>query len=507
METPEKLLRLERIMNIKSNKILSILMLLAGSLLVGFSMGRWLAPLAAWIGPVLIIRYARDHKVGRGYLLVLAANILATFIGFIAIWLGGLPRPLVPFLIVGIGLLMSLPFLVDRLMYGRLKGFSSTFVYPLAATTLEFFYIHTNPLGTWGATGFTQYGDLPLMQLASVTGMIGITFLMAWFASVANWAWENRGRGGEIVKGLAAFGVVLAAVYIFGFLRLNLAPASETVRVAGITAESANTSMKRWLEAPDPATAGLVLQSQRDAYFRETVREAQAGAKIILWPEIAGFGLESDEASLIARGQEVARQTGIYLGIPLATAFPDKKRPYENKLLLIDPSGVIVLEHVKYGGAVTEGNRLVGDGKLQTVDTPFGVLSGVICYDMDYPTVVQQSGLNSTGLLLVPAKDWRAIDPIHGQMAVFRAIENGMSLVRQTDAGLSIAVDAYGRVLAQTSYFGSTDRTMVAQVPVKHVATVYTSFGRWFEWLCLAGFLFVVAYVVARALTSRRQVK
>ena len=59
---------------ISGNKTaVSLLMLLAGSLLVGFSMGRWLAPLAAWIGPVLIMRYARDHKVGRGYLLVLAA--------------------------------------------------------------------------------------------------------------------------------------------------------------------------------------------------------------------------------------------------------------------------------------------------------------------------------------------------------------------------------------------------------------------------------------------------
>ena len=53
-------------MNIKSNKTLSILILLAGSLLVGFSAGGWLAPLAAWIGPALIMRYARDHKVGRG---------------------------------------------------------------------------------------------------------------------------------------------------------------------------------------------------------------------------------------------------------------------------------------------------------------------------------------------------------------------------------------------------------------------------------------------------------
>jgi hypothetical protein len=59
---------------IRATKLgMSLVMLLAGSLLVAFSMGRWLAPLAAWIGPALIIRYARDHKVGRGYLLVLAA--------------------------------------------------------------------------------------------------------------------------------------------------------------------------------------------------------------------------------------------------------------------------------------------------------------------------------------------------------------------------------------------------------------------------------------------------
>ena len=43
---------------------------------------------------------------------------------------------------------------------------------------------HVNPIGAWGATGFTQYGNLPLMQLASVTGMIEMTFLMGWFAAV-----------------------------------------------------------------------------------------------------------------------------------------------------------------------------------------------------------------------------------------------------------------------------------------------------------------------------------
>jgi len=485
---------------------LSLALLLAGTLLVGFSMGRWLAPLAAWIGPALILRYARDHKGWRGYSLVLVACTLAFIIGFMAMWLGaGWPLPLVAILPVFYGFLWSLPYLADRLVGTRLSGFSSTLVYPLAATTLEFVNNHTNPIGVWGATGFTQYGDIPIMQLASVTGMIGITFLMGWFASVTNWVWENRGRRAEMLRGLAAFVAVLAVVFIFGFARLNLAPSSETVRVAGITAESSHAVGERLSVAQDPAAAARPLfQAHWDLYFTATAREAQAGAQVIVWPEVAGLVFESEEAPFIARAQEVARQNGVHLAVPLWIWDPDALRPIENKLLVIDPTGAIVIEHIKYGGNIVEGT-LLGDGKLQAVTTPFGVLSGVICWDADYPTIIQQVGQNGTGLLLVPSSDWREIDPLHGHMAVFRAIENGTSLVRQTDNGLSIAVDAYGRVLAQTDFFGSTDRTMVAQVPVKHVATLYTAFGRWFEWVCLIGFLFVIAYVVARALIARRR--
>lgn len=158
------------------------------------------------------------------------------------------------------------------------------------------------------------------------------------------------------------------------------------------------------------------------------------------------------------------------------------------------------MEHVKYGGHIIEGGRL-GDGILRTVATPFGIVSGAVCYDLDYPTVIQQSGRNGTGLMLVPSFDWLQIDPVHMHMAAFRAIENGISVVRQTHDGLSMAVDPYGRVLAQTDFFGATDRTLVAQVPVEHVTTVYSLFGRWLEWLAPLGFLFIIA----RVALSRRQ--
>jgi apolipoprotein N-acyltransferase len=228
---------------------------------------------------------------------------------------------------------------------------------------------------------------------------------------------------------------------------------------------------------------------------------------VIVWPEVSGIGPASDEAALIARAQDVARQNGIYLAIPLFTFYSDTERDpgqqVENKLLLFDPAGAVVIEHVKYGGHIMETYRIQGDGQLQTVDTPFGVLSGVICYDLDYPTVIQQTGRKGTGLLLVPSKDWFEIDPVHSHMAVFRAIENGMSLVRQTNGGLSIAVDPYGRVLAQTDFFGATDRTMVAQVPVKDVTTIYALGGRWLEWLAPIGLLFLIGWV----LITRRRVK
>ncbi len=86
-------------------------------------------------------------------------------------------------------------------------------------------------------------------------------------------------------------------------------------------------------------------------------------------------------AALIARGQEIARQEGIYLAMPIGTEYQDG-RPFENKLIVVDPAGQIALEHYKYGGAAIEGFK-PGDGVLRTVETPFGTLSGIICWDTD----------------------------------------------------------------------------------------------------------------------------
>jgi cyanate permease len=124
-------------------------------------MGRWLAPLAAWIGPVLITRYSRDYRSWRGHLLLLVGNIAAFLIGFGAMWVSAWGVGLMSGLAIGYAFLGALPYLADRWMARRLSVFSSTLAYLLAAATVEFLNIHTNPAGMCGATGFTQYGNLP----------------------------------------------------------------------------------------------------------------------------------------------------------------------------------------------------------------------------------------------------------------------------------------------------------------------------------------------------------
>jgi len=132
-----------------------------------------------------------------------------------------------------------------------------------------------------------------------------------------------------------------------------------------------------------------------------------------------------------------------------------------------------------------------GDGILRTAETPFGTISGVICWDTNFHAVVHQAGRNGTDILLSPSLEFRAIDPMHAQMATFRAIENGVSIVRQADNGLSIATDPFGRTLAAVDHFATDDRVMVAQVPSKGVFTLYSVIGDLFGWLAVAGFVVI----------------
>jgi apolipoprotein N-acyltransferase len=186
-------------------------------------------------------------------------------------------------------------------------------VYPLAATALEFLFTSVNLSGTWLALGYTQYGNLPLMQLASLTGIWGIGFLISWFGSVVNWVWERDFDWKAIKRGVLIYASILIVVMAYGGVRLAFSQSPDsTVRIASMTA------VELIAEAGTPSEVIL------DRYFDWTIREAQAGAKVIVWSEAAADIEKDSEDALVARGQQIAEKEGIYLVLPIFMNRPVK---------------------------------------------------------------------------------------------------------------------------------------------------------------------------------------
>ncbi|MBW1813758.1 MAG: hypothetical protein JRJ39_08825 [Deltaproteobacteria bacterium] len=337
------------------------------------------------------------------------------------------------------------------------------------------------------------------MQLASVAGVWGIAFLMNWFASTVNWAWKHDFQWVKIKSGLGIYLCILLLTLILGGARASIFPIkSKTVRVASVTVFNEALEAVGKSGELDKEVFREAMVAEQSNLLDLSRKAAGAKARIVFWEENAVPVLKADEAVYIEHGQELASQEKIYLVMVMSTipdGFPEK--PFENKLVLIDPSGKVKYEYLK-SKPVPGENCVKGEGKIPILNTPHGKIAAAICFDMDFPGLIRQAGKNGADIVLVPSSDWKEIDPLHTHMAVFRAIENGFSMVRSVDHGLSMAVDYQGRVLAVSDYFTAAERVMFSDVPTKGTCTIYSKTGDLFAWLCILGFLTTVLRVLIK---------
>ncbi len=267
-----------------------------------------------------------------------------------------------------------------------------------------------------------------------------------------------------------------------------------------------NTLMQAVMPGGTQADRQIVRQAGAPVYdelLARSEQEARAGAKIILWPEGGATVLQEDEAALLAQASSLARTTGTYLdlGMVVLLSHPVQSSYALNESILIDPTGSVVWRYQKAHPVPGEPFP-PGDGKVPTVQTPYGRLATAICFDADFPGTILQAGQAGADVLLVPSNDWRVIDPYHTHMATFRSIENGFSLVRQASHGLAMTVDYEGNVLGASDYFTSDPQVMVAYVPMQGVHTLYATIGDLFAWLSVAGLVVLIGVTMARRKTA-----
>jgi apolipoprotein N-acyltransferase len=137
-----------------------------------------------------------------------------------------------------------------------------------------------------------------------------------------------------------------------------------------------------------------------------------------------------------------------------------------------------------------------GGAPAPTYAAPEGRFAAAICYDGDFPGFIRPTA--PADLLILHADDWRDITPFHARMSVFRALELGVSLVRPTMNGLSLAADYRGEILGATDHFKSADRVMTAGVPTRGIVTLYSLVGDAFAWLAALCLLTLTALALLK---------
>ncbi len=173
--------------------------------------------IAAWAAPVLLLRFTRTHSWLPATLWGFATLQLALGIGFLQMFarldMQTMAGNMSPALMIGgalragtmvLALAFLAPFIADKVLQRRLPHAVSHLAFPSAWVTVEWFYSFN--VGTLYCLGQSQAALPPLVLACSIFGMHGLSFLIAWSASMINLLWEN----GWNVRALRAPGWVYA---------------------------------------------------------------------------------------------------------------------------------------------------------------------------------------------------------------------------------------------------------------------------------------------------------
>jgi apolipoprotein N-acyltransferase len=471
-----------------------LIWLFAGALLFAIVAHLPIPPLT-WIALTMLVHASRSMRLIPGT----AGTWLVLYVLLAIARRGEMPVPgPTYFVVVAVDtLVFVLAFTIDRFAAPKLTGVAATLVFPLALASIEFLRSRFTPGASWWSIAYSQYGFLSLMQLAAVAGVWGMTFAIGWFASTFELAWSHGFQLAAIRGPVMACGIALITIVSAGYVRLTNAPTDRpTIRAATLNrpvdlfVSGEMTRISEGRVAPGERERVRDKLSRLHEWFLEgTRREARAGARLIVWPEQNLLIFAGDEPAFLERARRVAADERVYLAMGMGTIHPDDRWPFENKLVLIDPAGAIVSTHVKTRPVMGwEANVMKrGHEPISIAATGDGRLAGAICFEADFPELIRRAGQGRADLLILAVNDWKAIKEAHFHMHVFRAIENGVTLVRGAASGLSGAVDPWGRVLAMSDFFAEGDRTMVAQIPMTRVPTLYARVGDLFAWACVAG--------------------
>ncbi|MGP8198633.1 MAG: apolipoprotein N-acyltransferase [Limisphaerales bacterium] len=359
----------------------------------------------------------------------------------------------------------------------------------------------------WNFVGASQYKLLPLIQIAAIAGIYGVSFLVVWTSvslCAAALTLARRPAAQSFWTGAGLPLLVVAGVVSFGACKVASIPKPEReLKVALIQPDIPQTMI--W----DPAGDRVRFQTVLDL----SEKALASNPRLLLWPESAVPDLNPEVQQAIA--QLVRRhQTWLVFCAGISEPASAKTMSYFNSALLCNPDGglesiyhkrrlVIFGEYIPLvrwlpflkwltpiGGEITPGDRVV-DFEIKN---PSAKMSVLICFeDMFAQEARQHVGPDTDFLVNLTDDGWFGHAAEQWQQAasaIFRAVENGVPLLRCTNDGLTCWADAQGRVRQIQNASGNVygPGFIIAQIPLRAAGdrhqTFYNRHGDWFPCGC-----------------------
>jgi len=447
----------------------------------------------AWVSSIPFLIYLSLTKGWKSRLNFILALILAWSVVVTKIISDPIPLALVFLYSIPI----SLFHLPGYLIWSKFKDQKyALFLFPAIMVTMEWIQYTFTPLASWGVAAYTMHDNVSLIQTVSLFGLAGLSFLIYWVnVSIAHILIKRKTSISTFQLPL----IMLLLLIAFGSIRYDMSKANgrDTVTVAAV--------------GTDSKASGLPLPSKerndqvKTALFKRTRTAANGGAKIISWNEAAIFIMPEDENEWINSIKDLAAELNITLIASYVTPISQTPLRYENKYQFIDSSGNITHAYLKHQPVPGEP-AVQGKSSLKVVDIIGTKIGAAICYDYDFPHLAKGYGKLGADMIMVPSSDWRGIDPVHSEMAAFRSVEQGHSVLRSTRFGLSAAITPYGEMVSQMSSFDNNDKIMYSQLPTKGVTTVYSIIQDSFVYLCI-GFLLLFIVLMVRSKKAKSTIQ
>jgi apolipoprotein N-acyltransferase len=372
----------------------------------------------------------------------------------------------------------------------RLKWWASVFAYPMLWTSYEYLSITFASHGaiTWLPI-FSQVEFLPIVQIVSITGILGLSFLTSLFPSVVatTFYYWKQNRKQALWSLISAF-IIFLMVFTFGLISLQ--------------SDSSSPSLKVALLAKDPHDIESYLADREKDPISQTkdlasiiTKMAHEGAQYILLPENALWITQETQDSIFNIIANVARENHIFVFVPCSLTH---RVPERNALFVFGPDGKLLASYNKmHLVSPFEDSCMPGD-ELSTIDLEEGLAGLAICRDMDFVNPTKEYSKRGVGIMFVPARDFgpHADGIWHAEVAILQSISGGFSLARSAGNGYLSATDSKGRILAWHEVQPDQVVSSIVKIPLSSGRSFYSRTGDWFPLInCLGALAFLLAII------------